>query len=371
MRRYIGSATPTIGFFPIGLLGLLFLLGALLYGVTRFANSTIEADVERSVRDSLREDYPWVAVAADGQNVTLSGEGSEADGAAAIEAAEQTLGGTWAGALTSPIDVTGEFTQPEAIPEPVWADSRAQLDEGVLTLRGEVPDEASRERLVALANTLVDPPRVASIVDELRIASEPTRPASYVLAQRAVESAALCKTGFAQVRSGTFSLRCTVDSEGESALRAKAEAPVETGTLGDVSVTVDESARCDRAFAELLTERKIQFAVSSSRVRPSSRPLLDAIAEIAQNCPGNIRVEGHTDARGSLESNMTLSRERADSVVAALVQRGVEGSRLLAEGFGPNRPRAEGDTAEAHTLNRRIEFHVVPVALPLTPEGDE
>lgn len=370
-RRFIASTTPTIGLFPYGLLGLLLIAGALLYGVTRFANTSIESDVERSVRDSLRADFPWVDVSVNGQNVTLSGEGSERDGAAAMEVAQRTAGSTWAGALVSPVDVSGDFHQAPAAPEPAWADSRAQLEGGVLTLRGEVADEASRRALVDLANTLIDAPRVVSIVDELTLASGPVRPGAFVLAQRAVESAGRCKTGYAQVRSGTFSLRCTVDSGGEEALRAKAEAAVDSGTLGSVSIRVDESARCDGAFADLLTERQIQFAVSRATLRSSSRALLDAIAEVAETCPGRLHVEGHTDARGALESNMTLSRERADSVVNALVERGLDPSRLSAEGFGPNRPRAEGDSPEAHALNRRIEFHLEPVELPDAPQGDE
>lgn len=369
-RRFIGSSAPTIGFFPYGLLGLLFIAAALLYGVTRFASSTIEADVGRSVEDALRNDFPWVAVAVDGQNVTLSGEGSEADGAAAIEVAERTAGATWAGGLTAPVDVHGEFEQPPAAPEPTWADTQAQLADGVLTLSGEVEDESARQSLVSLANTLIDPPRLTSVVDELTLASGRIKPASLVLARRVVEGAGLCKTGHAALRSGTFSLQCTVDASGEAALRAKAEAAVEVGVLGEVLLTVDESARCDGAFAELLHERQIQFAVSRANLRASSRPLLDAIAEVAETCPGQLRVEGHTDARGALEANMTLSRERATSVVEALVERGLDPSRLRAEGFGPNRPRAEGDTPEAHTLNRRIEFHLVPVELP-TAQGDE
>ncbi|MFK8003293.1 MAG: BON domain-containing protein, partial [Polyangiales bacterium] len=146
-RRFIASTTPTIGFFPYGLLGLLLIAGTLLYGVTRFANTSIESDVERSVRDSLRADFPWVDVSVNGQHVTLSGEGSERDGAAAMEVAQRTAGSTWAGALVAPEDVSGDFRQPPAAPEPAWADSRAQLEGGVLTLRGEVADEESRRTL--------------------------------------------------------------------------------------------------------------------------------------------------------------------------------------------------------------------------------
>jgi len=55
---------------------------------------------------------------------------------------------------------------------------------------------------------------------------------------------------------------------------------------------------------------------------------------------------------------MKLSNARAESVVKALVQRGVKNGRLKAQGFGPTKPRAQGTSKEARTLNRRIEFKI-------------
>ena len=55
---------------------------------------------------------------------------------------------------------------------------------------------------------------------------------------------------------------------------------------------------------------------------------------------------------------MALSVARAEAVVEALAERGISRERLSPEGFGPTRPRVEGDTPTAYALNRRIEFHV-------------
>jgi len=86
--------------------------------------------------------------------------------------------------------------------------------------------------------------------------------------------------------------------------------------------------------------------------------LIDEIAAITKICPGTVRVEGHTDDTGSLDANMKLSNARAESVVKALVERGVKNERLKAQGFGPTKPRAQGTSKESRTLNRRIEFKI-------------
>jgi OOP family OmpA-OmpF porin len=69
------------------------------------------------------------------------------------------------------------------------------------------------------------------------------------------------------------------------------------------------------------------------------------------------QVIGHTDAVGTMSTNMRLSRDRAASVVAHLKRLGVDGSRIIAEGRGPNEllnPR-QPDAAE----NRRVEVRLI------------
>jgi outer membrane protein OmpA-like peptidoglycan-associated protein len=90
-----------------------------------------------------------------------------------------------------------------------------------------------------------------------------------------------------------------------------------------------------------------------------------------------VRVEGHTDDRGAARHNLDLSRRRAESVRAHLVERhGIDASRLSAEGYGESRPLARGKSAKARAKNRRVELVIVPVieASPTTipvEVGDE
>ena len=72
-----------------------------------------------------------------------------------------------------------------------------------------------------------------------------------------------------------------------------------------------------------------------------------------------IRVEGHTDSQGSDVVNLKLSQARADSVVAALAQRGVDRARLDPVGFGEMRPIASNEDDGGRAENRRVEFIIV------------
>ena len=72
-----------------------------------------------------------------------------------------------------------------------------------------------------------------------------------------------------------------------------------------------------------------------------------------------VRVEGHTDARGSARYNQRLSERRAESVARYLINRGVGESRLVAQGFGEEALIVpDATTKEEHAQNRRVEFNI-------------
>jgi outer membrane protein OmpA-like peptidoglycan-associated protein len=71
-----------------------------------------------------------------------------------------------------------------------------------------------------------------------------------------------------------------------------------------------------------------------------------------------VKVEGHTDNTGGINHNRELSKQRAQAVRDWLVKRGIEASRLSAEGFGPDRPIDSNTTEEGRRNNRRVEFHI-------------
>ena len=114
---------------------------------------------------------------------------------------------------------------------------------------------------------------------------------------------------------------------------------------------------CERSLASLLAGEEIEFASSSAAISAKSAPLLDRLAKEVRACPGNIRIQGHTDKIGRASFNQRLSDDRAAAVRAALIERGIPGGRLQSEGFGATRPVAENHTPAGRAKNRRIEFH--------------
>ena len=72
-----------------------------------------------------------------------------------------------------------------------------------------------------------------------------------------------------------------------------------------------------------------------------------------------IEISGHTDNRGSLETNTKLSNTRAKSVVEYLIQKGISPSRLKYKGYAYTQPIASNDNETGRQLNRRVEFKIL------------
>jgi len=105
----------------------------------------------------------------------------------------------------------------------------------------------------------------------------------------------------------------------------------------------------------------IHFDYDKATIKPESGPVLDAIATLIRDHPElrKIRVEGHTDNRGTALYNQGLSQRRAASVVRALVERGIDPERLQPAGYGFDRPVADNRTALGRAKNRRVEFTIL------------
>lgn len=104
----------------------------------------------------------------------------------------------------------------------------------------------------------------------------------------------------------------------------------------------------------------INFELNSARITGSGSfaVLNDVVRVLERNRSIHVRIEGHTDSTGRRNYNLQLSDDRANSVRAYLIERGIDAGRLTAAGFGPDRPVATNNTAEGRALNRRVEFHI-------------
>ncbi|MDP3153006.1 MAG: OmpA family protein [Archangium sp.] len=119
-----------------------------------------------------------------------------------------------------------------------------------------------------------------------------------------------------------------------------------------------EPARYELQGNELKLPGPITFETNSDKLKPESDAVLEHVKGYleAKTYITLLRVETHTDSMGMDSANQALSEERAAAVVQALIKKGVECSRLLAVGFGGNKPISANDTREGRALNRRTVF---------------
>lgn len=109
-----------------------------------------------------------------------------------------------------------------------------------------------------------------------------------------------------------------------------------------------------------LTIQNLQFKADSAELLPGEEKRLDQIAEILRLAEGaQFLIEGHTASTGYEAGEMKLSKERADSIAAALSSRGIGSERFICKGSGDKKPIASNDTAEGKALNRRVEITIL------------
>jgi len=104
-------------------------------------------------------------------------------------------------------------------------------------------------------------------------------------------------------------------------------------------------------------KQKIFFDTDKSTIQPRSFALLDEVGSVLRSRPTmTVRIEGHTDSRGTRAHNMKLSAARAASVRQHLMGLGIDPARMDAQGYGPDQPIETNKTAAGREKNRRVEF---------------
>jgi len=107
----------------------------------------------------------------------------------------------------------------------------------------------------------------------------------------------------------------------------------------------------------VLENRVIYFAFNQSDVDSEYLEILNAHGEyLAANASVSIRLDGHTDERGSREYNIGLGEQRAQSVREVLLLQGVPAEQMATVSYGEERPATLGGEEEAWSLNRRVEL---------------
>lgn len=114
-----------------------------------------------------------------------------------------------------------------------------------------------------------------------------------------------------------------------------------------INVTFDESSG-------------IYFDTNKSNINAKSAETLQKLAGIFKEYNDtNILVEGHTDDTGSDAYNMTLSKQRAESVTSYLAGQGISTGRFTTKWYGEEQPKHDNTTVEGRAKNRRVELAIV------------
>lgn len=104
----------------------------------------------------------------------------------------------------------------------------------------------------------------------------------------------------------------------------------------------------------------VEFDFGKSTLRAASYATLDDLIDyLKRKTNERIEIGGHTDNIGSDEKNLALSLERAKSIVAYLIAKGIDPSRLEAKGYGAEEPIEDNSTEEGRQKNRRTEVKIL------------
>lgn len=203
--------------------------------------------------------------------------------------------------------------------------------------------------------------------------------------QTVTESELALAVRSAQLRAGFDGLTIT-DEDGTIIIEGQARDPLAAASIGAVARSVDGTQRVDNRVVvvggaienatiempntnvagtqgvqqQLSAVGQVTFETGSASLTPEGSIIVDSVAAILAQAPGlRLEVHGHTDSEGDDVRNEVLSQERADAVIVALAQRGIDTSRVTGVGFGESKPLEPNITEEGRAVNRRIEFLLI------------
>lgn len=153
----------------------------------------------------------------------------------------------------------------------------------------------------------------------------------------------------------------TVDEPAKAAETVPSTSGADTSAAGgagsgDIRALPDDKSSAG-STAALGPNATFLFDFDSEDVRPDYQSqIADYGKQLSQNRAARVRLEGHTDERGSREYNIALGERRAQAIRRALLLAGATDAQLTTVSFGEERPAAEGGDEEAYSMNRRVEL---------------
>ena len=338
-----------------------------------FAVATVRIPIENDL--TARSSAALSAAGMDSVVVSFEGRDGTLEGTAATEAEAESAQSVVLGvngvrmvdnqmSVDSAAAETATPTIPPSTVGPGPAEGRPPsfvmlVSEGTVALTGSVPDEETRDALVAGAVAAFGLENVVSTVS----VTEGVASTEWLVGLPFLIEEFGDVTEFSLViTGGTAELSGLAVSE---AARSSIENLVAMSLPGIevvnlLEVGVDERELVQRKI-DALDLTLVTFAVGSADLQSGSTAVLDELVVIlVDHSEMSAEIGGHTDATGSEESNLEVSQARAEAVVAYLVSQGIASDRLTAVGYGSSEPIGDNFTAEGRAENRRIEVTVLP-----------
>lgn len=126
------------------------------------------------------------------------------------------------------------------------------------------------------------------------------------------------------------------------------------------STVVTENIYSNPKVGQTLVLRNIQFETAKWTLLPESFGQLDTLVELLLKFPNMVvEISGHTDNKGKPKDNLLLSQNRANAVVAYLIEAGIPAEQLEAKGYGQDLPIDTNDNDKGRLNNRRVEFKIL------------
>lgn len=256
-------------------------------------------------------------------------------------------------------------------------------DTRAVDLQGRITDQRMREAVGSFARA-----RFASVEDNLR--SDADLPGGWtVRVIAALEAMDALHEGSVEVTPDMIRLTGTSGEPTATDLAsatlshrlgagAKYQLSIRYDRRLDPALALPDGEECVGRLNNIMSESEIGFEPSKSTIAGDPGPTLQQIGAVMALC-NEYRIEagGHTDSQGSEGFNADLSRARAQALVAAIGEAGIDTSNMTARGYGESRPIAPNDTEEGREANRRIEFQLLsphpvrsaPLPEPVTVSG--
>lgn len=251
-----------------------------------------------------------------------------------------------------------------ASPSPlVPANFHARLDQQVLTLRGSLPDEDTRARLLAQAHNIYGNTTVR-IVDQLTV-DERIAPTAWLTTLPSLLPILGQMNGRGSVmidgRSLVLNGQVSTEQAKGTILRSVSPATATGLVLEDRVLTVHPTilpAALQSKLRETLSRHRVDFESNQATLTQRGRAALDKVIPLLRQAPPfSIEIGGHTDSFGAPDYNIELSRRRAETVRQYLKTRGLA-QRFSIVGYGSSKPLTTQKNRAALRRNRRIELLV-------------